>query len=199
MSNNQKETEVAIEDDMPETEADASNDQTDSAPRKASLLSEEKDRKLASKITGRTRFVATVPATGMLIASVVLAIGTLIALIISSYEFIVGEISLHDLTIEYVEHADAFLLAVALYIMSIGLTTLFVSENIPLPMWLEFHDFDDLKERLTSVIVVMIGVFFLGHVLKNAQGIDTLWIGLGCAAVIIALSVFMRTVFKSEE
>ena len=199
MSNNQKETEVAIEDDMPETEADASNDQTDSAPRKASLLSEEKDRKLASKITGRTRFVATVPATGMLIASVVLAIGTLIALIISSYEFIVGEISLHDLTIEYVEHADAFLLAVALYIMSIGLTTLFVSENIPLPLWLEFHDFDDLKERLTSVIVVMIGVFFLGHVLKNAQGIDTLWIGLGCAAVIIALSVFMRTVFKSEE
>ena len=199
MSNNQKETEVAIEDDMPETEADASNDQTDSAPRKTSLLSEEKDRKLASKITGRTRFVATVPATGMLIASVVLAIGTLIALIISSYEFIVGEISLHDLTIEYVEHADAFLLAVALYIMSIGLTTLFISENIPLPLWLEFHDFDDLKERLTSVIVVMIGVFFLGHVLKNAQGIDTLWIGLGCAAVIIALSVFMRTVFKSEE
>ena len=199
MSNNQKETEVAIEDDMPETEADASNDQTDSASRKASLLSEEKDRKLASKITGRTRFVATVPATGMLIASVVLAIGTLIALIISSYEFIVGEISLHDLTIEYVEHADAFLLAVALYIMSIGLTTLFISENIPLPLWLEFHDFDDLKERLTSVIVVMIGVFFLGHVLKNAQGIDTLWIGLGCAAVIIALSVFMRTVFKSEE
>ena len=76
---------------------------------------------------------------------------------------------------------------------------LFISENIPLPLWLEFHDFDDLKERLTSVIVVMIGVFFLGHVLKNAQGIDTLWIGLGCAAVIIALSVFMRTVFKSEE
>ena len=199
MSNNQKETEIAVEDDTPETEADASNDQTDSASRKASLLSEEKDRKLASKITGRTRFVATVPATGMLIASVVLAIGTLIALIISSYEFIVGEISLHDLTIEYVEHADAFLLAVALYIMSIGLTTLFISENIPLPLWLEFHDFDDLKERLTSVIVVMIGVFFLGHVLKNAQGIDTLWIGLGCAAVIIALSVFMRTVFKSEE
>ena len=199
MSNNQKETEIAVEDDTPETEADPSNDQSDSASRKASLLSEEKDRKLASKITGRTRFVATVPATGMLIASVVLAIGTLIALIISSYEFIVGEISLHDLTIEYVEHADAFLLAVALYIMSIGLTTLFISENIPLPLWLEFHDFDDLKERLTSVIVVMIGVFFLGHVLKNAQGIDTLWIGLGCAAVIIALSVFMRTVFKSEE
>ena len=162
-------------------------------------LSEKQELFLARKVAGRTRFIATVPATGLLIAAVVLAIGTLVGLVISSYEYVIGEISLHDLTIEYVEDADAFLLAVALYILSIGLTNLFVSENIPLPKWLEFHDFDDLKERLTSVIVVMIGVFFLGHVLKNAQGIDTLWIGLGCAAVIIALSIFMRTVFKSDD
>ena len=86
MSNNPIDNVVEEKNDLLETEADIDNDQSDSAPRKASLLSEEKDRKLASKITGRTRFVATVPATGMLIASVVLAIGTLIALIISSYE-----------------------------------------------------------------------------------------------------------------
>ena len=151
---------------------------------------------LARKVAGRTRFVATVPAVGLLVASVVLAIGTLIALVVSSSECLMGEISLHDLTIEFIEDADAFLLAVALYILSIGLVNLFISDNIPLPEWLEFHDFDDLKERLTGVIVVMIGVFFLGYVLKGAQGIDTLWTGLGCAAIIIALSVFMGTVFK---
>ena len=154
---------------------------------------------LARKVAGRTRFVATVPAVGLLIASVVLAVGTLISLIITSGEFVMGEINLHDLTIEYIEDADAFLLAVALYILSIGLVSLFISEDIPLPKWLEFHDFDDLKERLTGVIVVMIGVFFLGHVLKGAQGIDTLWIGLGCAAIIVSLSIFMGTVFKSGK
>lgn len=154
---------------------------------------------LARKVAGRTRFVATVPAVGLLIASVVLAVGTLISLIVSSGEYVMGEISLHDLTIEYIEDADAFLLAVALYILSIGLVSLFISEDIPLPKWLEFHDFDDLKERLTGVIVVMIGVFFLGHVLKGAQGIDTLWIGLGCAAIIVSLSIFMGTVFKSGK
>ena len=154
---------------------------------------------LARKVTGRTRFVATVPAAGLLVASVVLAVGTLVALIASSAGYVMGEISLHDLTIEYIEDADAFLLAVALYILSIGLVNLFISENIPLPKWLEFHDFDDLKERLTGVIVVMIGVFFLGHVLKGAQGIDTLWIGLGCAAIIVSLSIFMGTVFKSGK
>ena len=154
---------------------------------------------LARKVTGRTRFVATVPAMGLLVASIVLAVGTFIGLTISSWEFVMGEISLHDLTIEYIEDADAFLLAVALYILSIGLVNLFITENIPLPKWLEFHDFDDLKERLTGVIVVMISVFFLGHVLKGAPGIDTLWIGLGCGAIIVSLSIFMGTVFKSGK
>lgn len=160
---------------------------------------DEKGHLDAGKVAGRTRFVATVPATGLLIASIVLGVGTFIALIISSYEYVIGEINLHDLTIEYIEYADSFLLAVALYILSIGLVNLFVSDNIPLPKWLEFHDFDDLKERLTSVIIVMIGVYFLGHVLKGAQGIDILWTGLACAVIIFALSFFMGTVFKPGD
>ena len=46
---------------------------------------------LARKVAGRTRFVATVPAVGLLIASVVLAVGTLISLIVSSGEYVMGE------------------------------------------------------------------------------------------------------------
>lgn len=162
-------------------------------------VSDTADRKLARQVAGRTRFVANVPALGLLIASIALAIGTLVNLVYATYEYVVGEIDLHGLAIEYVEYADFFLLAVALYILSIGLLSLFVSEKIPLPKWLEFHDFDDLKERLTSVIIVMLGVYFLGHVLKGGQGLDTLWLGLACAAVIIALTFFMGTVFKPRK
>lgn len=154
---------------------------------------------IARQVTGRTRFVATVPALGLLVASLLLAIGTLIDLVAASFSYIIGDIDLHSLCIAYVEYADLFLLAVALYILSIGLVNLFVSEQIALPKWLEFHDFDDLKQRLTGVIIVMIGVYFLGYVLKGANGIDTLWIGLACAAVIIALSFFVRSVFKSDK
>ena len=159
----------------------------------------KKERMVPRQVAGRTRFIASVPAMGLLIAAIVLAIGTFVSVCVSSFEFVVGDISLHDLTIEFVEDADIFLLAVALFILSIGLVNLFLSENIPLPKWLEFHDFDDLKERMTSVIIVMIGVYFLGYVLKGSHGIDTLWVGLGCAAIIIALSFFMGTVFKSDD
>ena len=154
---------------------------------------------LARQITGRTRFIASVPALGLLIAAVALALGTLIALVLSTCAYIVGEIDLHEVAVDYVEYADTFLLAVALYILSIGLISLFITDKVPLPQWLEFHDFDDLKERLVSVIVVMIGVNFLGYVLKDGVGIDTLWLGLGCSAIIIALTLFMKNIFKSGE
>ena len=185
--------------DLAETRSDSSISSDDNLSEATNMLSEEKERALSNRVAGRTRFVATVPATGLLIASVVLAIGTLVSLVFTAYDFLIGDIGLHELTIEYVEYADSFLLAVALYILSIGLLSLFISEKIPLPTWLEFHDFDNLKELLTSVIIVMIGVFFLGYVLKGPYGIDTLWVGLGCAAIIVALSVFMKTIFKSDE
>ena len=201
-----KDESAKAEDDTAETEDDSaeakdnlSGNSEDSSSEPKAGKRKEKERKLASKVAGRTRFTASVPSTGLLIASVVMAIGTIVNLVVTSFEFVIGEISLHDLTVEYVEYADSFLLAVALYILSIGLTSLFISDRIPLPKWLEFHDFDDLKERLTSVIIVMIGVFFLGHVLKEPPSINTLWLGLGCAVIIIALSVFLRTVFKSDD
>jgi uncharacterized membrane protein YqhA len=191
---------VAVaDDDSTETKGNSNDGSEDSLPKVANRLSEEEERALSEKVAGRTRFVATVPATGLLIASVVIAIGTIVSLVVTAYDFVIGEIDLHELIIGYVEYADAFLLAVALYILSIGLLSLFISDKIPLPAWLEFHDFNDLKERLTSVIIVMIGVSFLGQVLDGPQGIDILWLGLGCAAMIAALSVFMKEVFKSEK
>lgn len=157
---------------------------------------QKKDHFMARQATGRTRFIATVPAIGLFIASIALAIGTLIELCLDTVDFVSDELSLHDLAVAYVEHADLFLLAVALYILSLGLVCLFITDKVPLPKWLEFHDFDDLKERLTGVIIVMIGVYFLGTVLSGASGIDVLWLGLSCAAIIVALSVFMRSVLK---
>ncbi|MBP3883948.1 MAG: YqhA family protein [Olsenella sp.] len=164
-----------------------------------SSAAEKKDFLITRQVTGRTRWIASVPALGLLIASVVLAVGTLAAVCMSSVIFAIGGIDLHGLSIEFVEDADMFLLAVALFLLSIGLVNLFISDDIPLPKWLEFRDFDDLKERFASVINVMIGVYFLGYVLKGAQGLEALWTGLGCAAIIVALSIFMGTVFKSGD
>lgn len=160
---------------------------------------EKRSHVTARRITSHTRFVAGIPAFGLFIAAVVLSIATFVDVCTMVQELFRGTYDLSHLSVECIEFADTFLLAVALYILSLGLICLFVSDKIPLPTWLEFHDFDDLKERLASVICIMLGVYFLGHTLNGSIGIDTLWLGLGVAAVIFALAFFVRHVFLHKE
>ncbi len=158
--------------------------------------SESKRANQAQRAISQTRLIAAIPAIGLALCSFVLVIATTIRAVLTTMEFIADEIDLSDLTIEYVEFTDMYLLGVVLFMTALGLTTLFITQKIPLPAWLEFHDFDDLKERLVSVIVVMLGVHFLGAVLKGVSGIDLLWLGLGICVVIIALTAFTSAVFK---
>ena len=153
----------------------------------------------ARKLAGWTRFVAGVPCAGLFLCSLSLVVLTTIQVGIVTFEWIGGDAGLIDLAIEYVEFTDMYLLAVVLYIMALGLFSLFITDEIELPAWLVFRDFDDLKERLVSVIVVMMGVHFLGVVLKDAPGLELLWLGLAVSAVILSLTLFSRLVFKGHR
>ncbi len=156
-------------------------------------------RETARKLAGWTRFVAGVPCFGLFVSSLALVVFTTIKVFITTYEGIVGHLALGELAIEYVEFTDLYLLAVVLYIMALGLFSLFITDEIELPSWLVFRDFDDLKERLVSVIIVMLGVHFLGIVLKGASGVDLLWLGLAIGIVIVSLTIFSRLVFKGHR
>lgn len=159
----------------------------------------QRARSRAQHVAGWTRLVAGLPAIALFVCSVVLVVRTTVSAFEATAEAAVGKIAGTELAIEYVEYADLFLLAVVLYIMALGLFTLFITDKIPLPSWLEFNDFDDLKERLVSVIVVMLGVYFLGVVLNGERGIDLLWLGLAIGAVIAGLTAFAHLVFKGGE
>ncbi len=155
-----------------------------------------RSREAARRLTSQTRFVAAIPAFGFFVCSIIMALCTLVEVVRVTIEYFEGSFDLMELATDYVEYADLFLLAVVLDILSLGLVSLFISDKIPLPEWLSFHDLDDLKERLVSVIGVMLGVYFLGFVLKGGHGVDSLWLGLSCAIVIVALAFFVRYVFK---
>ncbi len=63
-----------------------------------------------------------------------------------------------------VEAVDAFLIAIAVYIISIGLYSLFIDDKLPLPKWLEVHNLEDLKGNLVSVVIAVLAVLFLREV-----------------------------------
>ena len=148
------------------------------------------------RAVGWTRFIAFVPFLGLFISAIVLTVMALISTVKTSWSAITGEVDLNHLLVEYIEFADIFLLAIVLYILALGVFSLFIDDRIPLPQWLQIHDLDDLKEKLVSVVGVVLGVFFMGRLINGQETIDTLFMGVGIAAVIVALAYFVKSVMK---
>ena len=91
-----------------------------------------------------------------------------------------------------IELVDLFLLATVCLITALGLYELFIDETVPVPAWLEIHSLDDLKAKLISVVVTILGVLFLGHAVAWDGQSDVLSLGGGIALVIAALTYFSR-------
>lgn len=154
---------------------------------------------MGKRLVGWTRFMATVPIVGLFVAAIVMSVSTLIQTFIVTAEAALGEIEMQDMLVDYIECADYFLLSIVLYIMSIGLYSLFIDDRIPLPNWLEVHTLDELKEKLVSVIVVVMGVYFLGRLLHGANALDLLYMGAGIGAVVFSLAYFVRHVMVAHS
>ena len=104
-----------------------------------------------------------------------------------------------SLMLSFVEIADIFLLGTVMYIISTGLYELFIDDNIELPGWLEIHTLDDLKQKLVGVIVVVMGVVFLGHVIKWHGETEIVYYGAAIAFMVAALTYFTSQKKKKDE
>jgi uncharacterized membrane protein YqhA len=92
------------------------------------------------------------------------------------------------MAVDFIELIDVFLLGTVLYIIALGLYELFVDPALPMPGWLKIRDLDELKER---VIIVLLGVTFLGSAV-TWQGQDGfLGFGVAIAAVIGVLGLVL--------
>jgi uncharacterized membrane protein YqhA len=86
---------------------------------------------------------------------------------------------------------DALLMALVLYIFSVALYELFIGE-IRVPEWLVIKSLDGLKEKLASVIILILVVTFLEHLVHWENAADTFLFGLAIASVVFALVFYMR-------
>ncbi len=140
-----------------------------------------------------TRFLVLVPALGMMLGALTLTIVGAIEVGSTIMMAFAGHADAKEFVIAFVEIADVFLLAVVLFIIAIGLYELFIDEIPGLPEWLVFNSLDDLKSQLIGVVVVVLGVFFLGRALHGDDALNLLYLGGGIAAVTAALSLFLRS------
>lgn len=152
----------------------------------------------ALRVAGWTRYIVAVPVVGLFASSVALVLMGAARTVAVITEALGGHVSQKATVVEFIEVADVFLLATVLYIISLGLFELFIDDRLPLPGWLEIHDLDDLKEKLVGVVVVVLGVSFLGKTIEVESYLDLLYLGGSIAAVIASLTYFLGRIGRKK-
>jgi uncharacterized membrane protein YqhA len=104
-----------------------------------------------------------------------------------------------ELALATIQVVDLFLIGTVLYLIALGLYELFIDDTIPVPDWLVIHTIDDLKEKLVGVIIIVMGVLFLGKLVSWDSKSDLLNPGIAIAAMIAALTYFLSQKKKGKS
>jgi uncharacterized membrane protein YqhA len=95
-----------------------------------------------------------------------------------------------------VEIMDVFLIAIALFMFSVGTYELFIGD-IELPEWLVIRNLHDLMVKLGSVIILIMVVTFLKHLVEWRDPQGSFYFGIAVAVVSASLIAFSH--FKSKD
>lgn len=152
-------------------------------------------RNILQQIFAIARLSVLIPVICSLLAGVTLLIyGAAQTFATIGHALTVGHVSSKEakfMILSFIEIIDLFLLATVLYITGLGLYELFIDSRIKVPDWLQIRSIDDLKGKLASVVVVILGVVFLGQAVKWNGGMEILAFGASVALVIATLTYFL--------
>ena len=149
-------------------------------------------------IFASSRFVIGLAVIGSFVGSAILLVIATVTLFNIAWNEIVNfdpeNLSGHHidrLAVDLIEITDIILLGTVLYIVALGLYQLFIDHNLALPRWLKVNDLTDLKRDLIGVVVVLLGVSFLGEVVNWEGSSNVLPLGAAIALVIAALGFIL--------
>jgi uncharacterized membrane protein YqhA len=146
------------------------------------------------RILAATRYLAVIPVVFIFLAATALLIYGAIEstqVIITAFTQPVSSKGGKQFLLDAIEIVDLFLLGTVLYVIAVGLYELFIDDTLPMPDWLVIHNLDDLKDKLIGVVIVVMGVLFLGQLITWDGQRDLLNPGAAVALVIAALTYFL--------
>ena len=141
----------------------------------------------------RGKYVILLAVVSTFLASVATFIWGTVRMITNVVSLIAGLIT-HEgghSGVKMIASLDSILLAIVLYIFSVAIYELFFGK-INVPDWLVIENLDGLKEKLASVIILILAVTFLEHLVEWKDAKETLMFGISIAAVLIALVFYMH-------
>ncbi|WP_448544763.1 YqhA family protein [Roseiflexus sp.] len=156
-----------------------------------------------TRLIGNARYIVIIPVLMTLLAATALILfGAVETVVVIQQVIAKGDFSsktAKSLLLSFIEITDIFLLATVLYITALGLYELFIDDRAPVPHWLAIHTLDDLKDKLIGVVVVVIGVGFLGQFTTWNGETNLLISGGGAGLIIVALTYFLTQKGKKDK
>ncbi|CAB3793370.1 hypothetical protein LMG28614_03705 [Paraburkholderia ultramafica] len=147
------------------------------------------------RVLASSRYIMIIPVIGTFLGSVALTLYETVVLFSSAIDAIrersLSAKSVKIFAVGIVEAVDVFLIAIAVYIISIGLYSLFIDDKLPLPKWLEVNNLEDLKGNLVSVVIAVLAVLFLREAVAWDGSRDIAAFGGALALVVAALTFFL--------
>lgn len=146
------------------------------------------------RILSLSRYLVLIAIIGSLLATIVMIIygGVKSVQVVIDLISTSGSDAQKNLALSFIKVLDIFLLSTVFYIIALGLYELFIDDRLTLPPWLEVHTLDDLKEKLVSVIIILMGVLFLENLITWSGDISLLYLAVSIALVVAALTYFLR-------
>lgn len=142
--------------------------------------------KLLATISAGTLFTCSI----ILVLYGVYVLGATIHHIVMHFE----ELDPAMVATKFIAIMDIHLLAIILYIFSVGLYELFVGE-LQVPVWLKIETIDELKAKLASVIILILAITFTKKVVEWKDPLDTLYFAIAIS-LICAVLIFY---YKAKE
>jgi len=155
------------------------------------------------RAVGRTRYAVLVAVAAVLLVSITLfllgaAQGLSIVVRAWADAFQEGKFGSTDLTVEFLAVIGVMLRAVVMYLIGVGLYSLFI-EPLNLTAALGVESLVDLETKVISVVVVILAVTFLQHFIRWEDPFATWQFGAALALVSGALVLFQWNSRQGKE
>jgi uncharacterized membrane protein YqhA len=169
------------------------DDQESPTPQQEHPLAQaSRDPGFLLRLIASSRFVFALAVFGTFIVSVLLVFqGTVVSvqLVLHALQIGLGQ-DAGSVRTEALEMVDIYLVAIVLFVISMGFYQLLIMADVPLPPWLRITSPAELETKLIGVLVTVMGVETLVTLNSWDGSINLLGYGVTAALAIIALAFY---------
>jgi uncharacterized membrane protein YqhA len=167
----------------------------DASPNPSKALGDTRRYSPVQRLLGSSRWIILLAVIGAFFSAMALLLYAAGVVFVTVKDLITdlhfSETGAKELSVTFIQLVDLFLLGTVIYIIAIGLYELFIDDSLPMPGWLRIDTLDSLKEKLIGVVILLLGVTFLGQAVTWTGNQNIIYFGAAIALVIAGLVASM--------